>query len=322
LSYGDPISTTSLQIPDGRYPYTGTGTGTRTLRYVIIRKVRKGGGAGGVLLSAVVSEIVSIIRSSGCLENELENEQKPETSNTSQMDSGTQAPGILWACVARNDTILCSAPAHQIEPRVKKASHEILRKKATPGFEFYSSNSHSPKLKAIKFHIYEHTEDRDLEATVFRFWVVAAVYDPKAIDLSCAKAFIEKIVVITEVFRENDHNWQYGPEYCIQDIFSPTLQQRMNEVTYLGKMAAVHDEIDSLKQIMARNIDMIIDRGEKTGQLEKESKQLNEMAAVFKKNSKKLKRHMLWQNAKHGLVLGTAITVGVAVVTVPLVALL
>lgn len=205
---------------------------------------------------------------------------------------------------------------------MKKASIEILKKKATPGFEFYNSMNHSSRLKALKFHMYEHTEDREFEdATEFRVWVVAAVFDPKVIDLRTAKAFIEKIVVITETFRENDDTWRYGPEHCIQDAFSPVLQQKMDQATAIGKMANVQDEVDNLKQIMARNIDMILDRGEKIDQLQEESKQLNEMAAVFKKKSKKLKRHMLWQNAKHGVVLGTAVTVGIAVVTVPLVML-
>jgi hypothetical protein len=93
----------------------------------------------------------------------------------------------------------------------------------------------------------------------------------------------------------------------------------MQEVSYLGKMAMVQEEVDSLKQIMGRNINMIIERGEKVENLQGESKKLAEMAAVFKKNSKKLKKQMLWQNAKYGMVVGTAVTVGVAIVVTPIV---
>eukprot|EP00980_Cylindrotheca_fusiformis_P029404 scaffold23471_cov141-Cylindrotheca_fusiformis.AAC.1 len=238
------------------------------------------------------------------------------------MDCTPQTQGMLWACIARDDKVLCSVPEQHSDPRVRKASLEILRKKATPGFEFFNSKSQSSRLKAIKFHVYEHVENTEYEITEFRLWIVAAVYDPTVIDVRSAKAFIDKIVVITEPFRDDDQNWKYGPEYCAQDSFSSVLQQKMSEAAALGKLANVQDEIDSLKQVMSRNIEMILDRGESINQLQKDSKQLNEMASVFKKKSRKIKRRMLWQNAKHGLVLGTAVTVGVAAVAAPLIAIL
>jgi hypothetical protein len=80
----------------------------------------------------------------------------------------------------------------------------------------------------------------------------------------------------------------------------------------------VNANVDNLKQIMAHNIEVILERGECVGKLEQDATPwLNEMASIFKKNTKKVKQQMLWQNAKHGLVLGTAITAGVAVVVVP-----
>jgi len=229
--------------------------------------------------------------------------------------------GILWCCVARNDVIVAEAHTLQ-DPRVQHVSQELLRKKPTPGWEFYNNKTFSARLKGLKFHIYEHVEDAQFEnATDFRIWVVGAVYDPAVVETQQAKSFVEKIVGISEVFREHDQTWQTGTQYCAQNSFGPILAQRMQEVTYLGKVAMVEEEIESLKRIMARNIDMIIDRGDKIERLQEDSKQLNEMTSVFKKNSKKLKRKMLWQNAKYGLVVGTAVTVGVAAITVPIVAL-
>jgi hypothetical protein len=86
-------------------------------------------------------------------------------------------------------------------------------------------------------------------------------------------------------------------------------------VSYLGKHARVNANVDNLKQIMAHNIEMILEGGEGVDKLERDATRSNEMASS-KKNTKKVKRRMLWQNAKHGLVLGTAITAGVAVVVV------
>ncbi|CAJ1946932.1 unnamed protein product [Cylindrotheca closterium] len=237
------------------------------------------------------------------------------------MEAGTPQAGILWSCIARNDIIV--AEAHGIhDERVQHISQELMRKKPTPGWEFYNNKSFSARLKGLKFHIYEHVEDSEFEdATEFRIWVVGAVYDPAFIETQQAKSFIEKIVGISQVFREHDMNWQRGSQYCAQPSFGPILDQRMQEVSYLGKVAMVEQEIQSLKQIMAENIDMILDRGDKIDRLQEESKQLNEMTAVFKKNSKKLKKKMMWQNAKYGMVVGTAVTVGVAAVTIPIVAL-
>ena len=50
---------------------------------------------------------------------------------------------------------------------------------------------------------------------------------------------------------------------------------------------------------------------------------MRESAAVFKKNSKRLRRMKMWQDAKHGALIGAAVTAGIAIVVVPpLVALL
>ena len=68
---------------------------------------------------------------------------------------------------------------------------------------------------------------------------------------------------------------------------------------------------------MAQNIELILERGERIDRLQEDATQLQHMASVFKKRSTQLKRQMLWQNAKHGLLLGTAITAGIAVVVVP-----
>lgn len=237
------------------------------------------------------------------------------------MEGFSSKQGILWSCLSRNNIIV--AAAHTLhDPRVQHVSQELLRKKPTPGWEFYNNKTFGARLKGLKFHIYEHVEDSEFaEATEFRIWVVGAVYDPALVETQQAKSFIEKIVGISEVFREHDQKWQTGPQYCAQNSFGPILAQRMQEVTYLGKVAMVEHEFESLKRIMSRNIDMIIDRGDKIERLQEESKQLNEMTAVFKKNSKKLKRKMLWQNAKYGLAVGTAVTVGVAAIAVPIVAL-
>jgi hypothetical protein len=92
----------------------------------------------------------------------------------------------------------------------------------------------------------------------------------------------------------------------------------MEEVTYMGRMAMCHERLDAVKDIMARNIEMILENDERLERMANDkAAELNEMARVFAKRSKQLKRQMLWNNAKHGAILGGLITAGVAVVVVP-----
>ena len=230
-------------------------------------------------------------------------------------------PLILWSFVARDNIVLAEANIDEVRlhDMVNNAKTKLLAKQPTPGWEFMTFKSPGReskiKLKGQKFHIYEHSADGD-----FFIWSVGCIYDAAiAVEMQQVESFIEKIVGISETFRENDDNWKYGGSFSAQKQFSPILLQRMEEVAYLGRSAMVNNEINNLKEIMSRNIEMIIERGEKIDSMQARSKELNEMAAVFKKSSKSLKRKMLWANAKHGMVLGTALAAGVAVVTVPII---
>ena len=277
---------------------------------------------------------------------------------------------------------------------VGETSRLLLSKKPTPGWEhatlhkaggFGRNNKGTvTKLKGTKFHVYEHDnedgdgrceEDRGSDKIVkdkslvtntqknqngLTIWTFACVYDPLSVDEYQVKAFLEKIVTMTVIFRQpmikadggdsgvfNDQYtcrfpnssketcprqtlpqrqqeqleedlWRYGSTYAVQRSFSPVLEQRMGEVSYLGKLALCHKQLDETKSIMARNIELILEQDERLQNVtSQKARECNEMALVFKKKSKQLKRQMLWNNAKHGLILGTAITAGVASVAVP-----
>jgi hypothetical protein len=155
-------------------------------------------------------------------------------------------------------------------------------------------------------------------------WTFCCVYDRAVVQLDQAQSFLEKMVTLTQYLREDDYRvWRHGGTLAAQESFAPILLQRMDEVGYMGRVAMVNDRVDSCKLHMANNIDLILDRGEKLQDLDREATRLEEMARSFQKGAKKLKRVQMWQNAKHGLVVGTVVTAAVAVVVVPpLVALL
>merc|ERR1719203_197971 len=117
--------------------------------------------------------------------------------------------------------------------------------------------------------------------------------------------------------------WREGTVLSAQPSFAPTLEQQMESAERAGKLSVMNQHVEETKSIMASNIEQILERGERVEDLEAESKELNTMSRVFKKKAKQVKRFKMWQNAKHGLLVGTAVTGAVGVVVIPpLIALL
>ena len=232
---------------------------------------------------------------------------------------------VLWSCIARNDVILAEAGQDEWDGAVTATAQGLLQKKGTAGWEYHSSPlKNGPRnpfrknncLKGVKFHLHDSESSQIV-------WVFAAVYNPQNVELKEVQSFIEKIMGITEMNRDEDRAWRTGPKLACQSSFAPILLQRMEDVTYLGKMAMLSEQLDTSKQMMQDNITRILEREEQLDDLVERGTRLENMAADFKKKTKNVRRRMMLQNAKHGVVLGTAITAGVAVVVVPpLVALL
>lgn len=245
---------------------------------------------------------------------------------------------ILWSSISRNGTILVEAGADPFDGAVTETARGILSKKNTAGWEFFTQSrklrkTACPRLKAVKFHIYEH-HGRDHETSEWDchplVWVYAAVYNPEAEtwenrkdSLQDVQAFVQKIIGLSDMMRLSDRLWREGPLLACQSSFEPTLSQRMREVTYLGKMARLNQCIQDTTKLMHANITAILESQARFDYLEHKGEKMQEMAVSFKKANNVVKRRMMMQNAKHGLVLGTAITAGVAVIVgPPLIALL
>ena len=129
-------------------------------------------------------------------------------------------------------------------------------------------------------------------------------------------------VYITLPLRE-DVSWREGELLCAQATFAPILLQKMQQVDEQGRLAMVNNKVNTTKEIMRENIELALKNDEALDALKNQSEELNVMAKQFKKRSKDIKKFKMWQNAKHGIMIGTAVTVATAVIVVPpLVALL
>ena len=248
---------------------------------------------------------------------------------------------IAWSCVSRDGIILAEAGSDDGKGSVIRTAKKISSMKPTCGWEKTRSMKDAP-YRGIKFHVHEVVDADDVysegggggagssgniagqreQTDKIIMWTFCCVYDSKRISEECAMAFLTKIVYITEPLRDMPW-WREGALLSAQPSFAPTLQQQMVDAESAGKLAIMKQHVEETKLIMARNIESVLERGEKIEELEASAEELNQMARVFKKKAKQVKRFKMWQNAKHGVMLGTAVTGAVGVVVVPtLIALL
>lgn len=80
------------------------------------------------------------------------------------------------------------------------------------------------------------------------------------------------------------------------------------------KLAAVAVDIEEVRQIMHKNIDAVISRGENLEALQVKSDELEHNASVFNNNATKLKRKMCLKNAKNTALVVMAILIILCVV--------
>lgn len=203
---------------------------------------------------------------------------------------------LIWCGVSRNNTLLAECGVR--EPATDKLKKSILNKKPTAGWEFASSG----KLQAVKLHVHE---TKDL------VWSASCIHDH---DAAIAKGMLEKLILMTEPLRET---WREAAPLSQQEAVGPMLMQRMEQANFMGRSALVTDRVNEVKTIMNDNIQVLLDNSAKVEHLEGQSVALMESASVFKKATRNLKSFYMWQNAKFGAAAGTAVTAGVAAVTVP-----
>jgi len=82
--------------------------------------------------------------------------------------------------------------------------------------------------------------------------------------------------------------------------FQRVLQQQMDKFNSgkTDRIAKVQDEINQVKDVMIKNIDKVLERGEKIELLVDKTEVLDQHAFKFKKQSRNLKNKLWWKNIK------------------------
>jgi hypothetical protein len=157
---------------------------------------------------------------------------------------------IQWACIARDETLL-AVVGGELQDEVLSSARNLLNKKPTIGWDSYQQGWRTG-CKGIKFHVYQEGAGEELT-----IWTFACVYDSARSNKQQAQSFLEKIVVISEMWRDSDDSWKQGGHLACQNLFGPVLQQRMQEFSYLGDIAVADNKVGISREVVAANRNLI-----------------------------------------------------------------
>lgn len=187
---------------------------------------------------------------------------------------------IVWASIIRNATPLvqyqsseCSHHSHLMEA-VDNTVRGLLNRDASFGWLSYSSvnlwqptHKDATPLRGLRFHVYQSTESLPNEETTsdddesddatnqapYLLWIFACVYDSSKLTKLQAQSFLEKMVQLTELFRETDDTWRAGNEQACQEEFEPILEQRVKEMNSSESMATKDHDFEYCHQVILQN---------------------------------------------------------------------
>eukprot|EP01059_Diplonema_ambulator_P002457 TRINITY_DN12093_c0_g1_i1.p1 TRINITY_DN12093_c0_g1~~TRINITY_DN12093_c0_g1_i1.p1 ORF type:complete len:220 (+),score=87.35 TRINITY_DN12093_c0_g1_i1:82-741(+) len=80
--------------------------------------------------------------------------------------------------------------------------------------------------------------------------------------------------------------------------FNSILKDRLTYFNDNDQIKTIQNQMDEVKDIMSKNIEAVIDRGEKIENLVQKSIELDTEAGQFRKGSKSLKNKMRWRNIR------------------------
>ncbi len=218
---------------------------------------------------------------------------------------------IAWSCVARDGIVLAEAISDDGKGRVIRTAKSISSKKPTCGWEVALSLQNAP-YRGIKFHVHEVTDDND---TII-IWSFCCVYNSKGTSQEFAKDFLSRLVTITEPLRCLPW-WREGVALSAQPSFAPSLLQMMERAERNYKVSCLKRHVEETKAIMQRNIEAVLEKDEKIKNLQAKAEVLSQMSSVFKNQCRHLKEFEMQQQARHGYMMGMAITVASAIIILP-----
>lgn len=94
---------------------------------------------------------------------------------------------------------------------------------------------------------------------------------------------------------------------------APILQREVEHGNSMDKIQQVQNQIQGVRELMTRNVDMILDRQEKLESIEAKTNDLKDAAYKWRRGTRKLRRWHLMNQVKWGVAVGTLVTASVAI---------
>jgi len=190
-----------------------------------------------------------------------------------------------------------------------------MAKRATPGLEFATHGSR----RGMKLHLHEAAASGPSGSLTV--WAFHIIFDQEFSE-SHAKMLLGNMVTWSKAHRTSPL-WQAGGHLAAQLTSEGDLErllQRANTASTLpeAEMQQLASKVDDVQQLMKDNIELMLERQE---QLELMGRKADELSAASKflfKRARSAKRFQMWQEAKWGVALGTAATVGAAIIAIPI----
>jgi len=220
---------------------------------------------------------------------------------------------------SKGEIVICETYAEDAPLVSVEAGRKMMGRKAPPGWDDSVSNE---GWRAIKLPVH------DLNGC-FSFVCVFG----KAFDASRAQAAVEKLVVLLMPML-SPQDLDAGAEQASKEVLAAAEQQRFTDpATVLAlhrtaepllarelahanssqQLSRVEDQLNEVRRIMERNVEMILDRQEQLESIEAQTHELERAAGAFRKNTRKLRRFHLMNQVKWGVAVGTMVSAAVAV---------
>eukprot|EP00613_Pedinella_sp_CCMP2098_P045785 CAMPEP_0171778160 /NCGR_PEP_ID=MMETSP0991-20121206/58227_1 /TAXON_ID=483369 /ORGANISM="non described non described, Strain CCMP2098" /LENGTH=316 /DNA_ID=CAMNT_0012385043 /DNA_START=183 /DNA_END=1133 /DNA_ORIENTATION=+ len=272
-----------------------------------------GGGCGGVVSKSNKSigvSLPSVLRS-----------QKPMAT-----------PGrCVYAAVGRQKPMkssavtMCEAYSEDIPVIAVELGRKMLGRKALPGWDDINCEG----WRAIKLSVHDmggatgyivvfggDFSAKRAQAIVERFaLMLGPLLDGQLMDGDAPT--IDKASV-----QAADEARQCSPQAALEmhKTMEPVLMRELQHANGKEKIVEVENQISEVRNIMEKNVELILDRQEQLESLEAKSTELEKGAKQFRKGTRKLRRWHLMNQVKFGVAVGTVISLAVAVPIVLLVA--
>lgn len=211
--------------------------------------------------------------------------------------------------VSRDRTLISWAEDDQeVTERYASLARRIAQRADPPGWDDVAdTNAKGAGLRAIKLPVC----DRDGTTS----YVVAF---GMGYPVQKAQALCERLALMLGpmVDANLEQAAAQGRTRCTKDgaaQLREVLVREIRDANSSAQLQRVSNQVEAVRGIMERNVEMLLDRGEKLDQLEGKADDLNAATKAFRAQARKLKRWHLMNQVKWGVAVGTLVTASIAI---------